>query len=170
MNQPPYTRRTLKNLKVPFQVYARSHRDEWYVVSGSRYRPIGKPIVITEIYNADPHTVEGTCADGKLVIFGGASGKHWIIEDPEVVGPEFDNIIPTHERPNAQGDKHYLNRMDPEQKELNIKLRSITRSITMANERMKNLGIEVERTKENIDQLVKIRDGLREKLEKGNNA
>lgn len=164
MNQPPYTRRTLKNLETPFQVYARQHQDEWYFPSGNRYRPVGKPIVVTEVYNADPHTVHGTSSDGKLVIFGGASGKHWIIEDPQVEAPEFEGNNIIHERPNAQGSNHYLNRMDPREKQLNIKIRSITRSITMANERLNHLGDEVKRTQKHIDQLAENLRQHREKL------
>ena len=168
MKQP--TRQTLKNLPVPFLVYAVNHRDEWYVASGNRYRPIGKAVVVTEVYNADPHSVEGTTQDGKLIIFGGPSAKHWIIEDPTAEAPEYEHPGPVRERPNAQGANHYLNKLPPHEKDLNIKLRSIGRALTMATEKLNSLAVEVERTKEHIDRLTSTKNDLRKKLsdQKGN--
>lgn len=168
MKQP--TRQTLKNLQVPFKVYAVNHRDEWYVASGNHYRPVGKAVVVTEVYNADPHSVEGTTADGKLIIFGGPSAKHWIIEDATAEAPEYEHPGPVLERPGAQGSNHYLSKLPPEIKDLNIKLRSVSRSLTMASERLNGLATEIQRTKELIDQLTATRADLRKKLsdQKGN--
>lgn len=162
MKQP--TRQTLKNLPVPFQVYAVNHRDEWYVASGNRYRPVGKAVVVTDVYNADPHSVEGTTEDGKLIIFGGPSAKHWVIEDPTADAPEYEQLAPMQERPGAQGANHYLSKMPPHEKDLNIKLRSVSRSLTMATEKLNSLATEIERTKEHIDRLTRTKNDLRKKL------
>lgn len=141
MNKP--VRLALAYVEVPFQVYAVYSGDTYYA-AGSRYRPMGSTVVVTEIDRTHQHTLKGITDTGDTIIFGGPPAKHWIVQDITVPAPDYPDPPIPRQRPSTQGDNHYSRKVPPEIRRTTEELRAVTRSLTLLHEKLRRIQQDID--------------------------